>query len=174
MLRLGTRLCVVSSALLVAAGICVLPANAASTRAEYIGQVDPICQAFVGPVNDGFSAYNRNYKRMVRAAKSGTVKAFLRQTTRTARSLSALAQVHATMIGQIAAVPPAAADAATIGAWLGYLRQEEAAERTAAWALASLKFRQYFRKLRQADQALRSGQVAISGFGFQVCGIAVY
>lgn len=63
---------------------------------------------------------------MVRAAKSGTVKAFLGQTTRTARSLSALAQVHATMIGQIAAVPPAAADAATIGAWLDYLRQEEA------------------------------------------------
>ncbi len=136
--------------------------------------MDPICQSFVGPVNDGFGAVNRNYKRMVRAARAGNLKAFLRGTNRTARSLRGLADVHGSMIEQIAAVPPAPPDAGTVGTWLEYLRQEEAAERAGAWALASLKVRKFFQKLRQAEQALRSAQATISGFGFQVCGIAVY
>src|SRR5262245_60584939 len=174
MLRSKAPLAVITSALFLAGFVWVVPAHAASTRAEYIAQVDPACQTFVQPVNAGFGAFNRNYKRMIRAAKSGTVKAFLNATSRTAGSLRRLADVHSSMIAQIAAVPPVPADAGTVGTWLDYLRQEETAERSAAWALAQIKISKFFRKLRQADQALRSGQAAISGFGFQVCGIAVY
>lgn len=35
------------------------PADAASTRAEYVAQVDPICQSFVGPNDDAIGAYFR-------------------------------------------------------------------------------------------------------------------
>lgn len=42
------------------------PANAASTRAEYVAQVDPICQSFVGPQAKTIKTYNKNYKLWVR------------------------------------------------------------------------------------------------------------
>jgi hypothetical protein len=150
------------------------PADAASTRAEYIGQVDPICQSFVAPLEGAFGAVNRNFNRMVRAAKANKSKAFVRGIRRTSSALNGLAGVHANMIAQLAVVPPAPADSGTVGSWLGYLRQEEGFEQGAASSLAVFKIRPFFRQLRQADQALRSGQAAIAGFGFQVCGVAVF
>ena len=174
MLKRRSRLCVVSLAAIMAAAVYPVPADAASTRAEYIGQVDPICQSYVGPLNTAFGSYHRNFKRLVRAAKSGTVKSFIKATNRTAGSLNTMADVHQSLVSKITPVAPVPADAGTIGSWLGYLGQEGGAERAAALALASLRFKQAFQKLRQADQAMRSGQAAISGFGFQVCGISVY
>jgi len=168
--RLGAGLV---AGLLTIAVAGVSSAQAASTRAEYIAQVDPICQSFVGPVNGAFGAFNRNFNRMVRAARANKPKPFVRALRRTVASLNGLAAVHGSLIAQIEAVPPAPADSGTVGSWLNYLRQEEAAERGAGSALAQAKVRQFFRKLRQADQALRSAQTAISGFGFQVCGVSV-
>ena len=34
------------------------PADATLTRAEYIAQLDPICQAFVGPETNAVGAFN--------------------------------------------------------------------------------------------------------------------
>ena len=82
------------------------PANAASTRAEYIAQVDPICQSFVGPENAAAKAYHRNYKRMIHDASSGTLKRWVKQTRRTVGSLTRWDQIHSNMTEQIAAVPP--------------------------------------------------------------------
>ena len=60
------------------------PADAASTRAEYIAQVDPICQSFVGPESSALSAFITNSKRLGRVAKSslrsGKFKPFLGRT----------------------------------------------------------------------------------------------
>jgi hypothetical protein len=55
------------------------PANAASTRAEYIAQVDPICQSFVAPENAAFRSYRKNDKRWFHLASSGSLKAWLKQ-----------------------------------------------------------------------------------------------
>ena len=55
---------------------------------------------------------------MNRLAKAGTLKAWVRQTRRAARSLSWFNQVHPGLTEQIAAVPPPAADAGTMGTWL--------------------------------------------------------
>jgi hypothetical protein len=145
-------------------------ASAASTRAEYIAQVDPICQAFVGPLGDAFSAYQKNFKAANRAAKSGTFKQFLRTTKKTAVSLNVIAGTRTSMIDQIAPVPPVAGDAATISAWLGFLRQESGFESSAASALLRLKTGKFFHNLGQADNAQESGTSAVAGFGFHVCG----
>jgi hypothetical protein len=150
------------------------PADAASTRAEYVAQVDPICQSFEGQLDGAFGALNTNFKRMVRAAKARKGKPFIRGIRRTVSSLNGLAGVHENLSAQIAAVPPGAADSGTVGSWLNYLREEAGFERGAAVSLGVFKFRQFQSQLRQADQALRSGQVAIAGFGFQVCGVAVF
>jgi hypothetical protein len=145
-------------------------ADAASTRAEYIAQVDPICQSFVGPMGDAFSAYQRSFKALNHAAKSGNTKRFLRGTKRTAASLNRIAQTRTSMLDQIAPVQPVTSDVATINTWVGFLRQEAGFENAAATAILGLKIGKFFSNLRQADSAQSNGKGAIAGFGFQVCG----
>jgi hypothetical protein len=148
-------------------------AGAASTRAEYIAQVDPICQTYVAPVTNAFKAYHRAFKTMNRRAKSGPVKAFLKSIRRTASTLTNVAQVHLSMLQQIAAVAPPSADSATINAWSTALGQEQANEVAAVTALRQFRFGVFFKRLNQADAAVNAAGTAISGFGFTVCGVAV-
>lgn len=155
------------------AAVAAAPADAASTRAEYIAQVDPICVASVGAENNALAAIQRNSRRWVHAAKSGNVKAFIRQTRRVAGSVNGYAQIHASLTEQIAAVPPLAADAGTVGTWLNDRRQAEALYRSAASTLNAFKIRKFFQRLRQGDAADAAGRGAIAGFGFQVCGVSV-
>jgi hypothetical protein len=145
-------------------------ADAASTRAEYIAQVDPICQTFVGPMGDAFAAYQRSFKALNRAAKSGNTKRFLRGTKRTAASLNRIAQTRTSLLDQITPVQTVAADAGTVNTWLGDLRQESGFEKAAATAVLGLKIGKFFHNLRQADAAQSAGGGAIAGFGFKVCG----
>jgi hypothetical protein len=157
---------VVSMALIT---VWAAPADAASTRAEYIAQVDPICQSFEGPVDDGWAAYVRNFKRWVRAAKHGTPKAIVRGAKRTARSLAQWAQTLTRLFDQIAAVPPPAEDAATLSAWTNHRRQANAYNVATASAIRQGKIAKADRLVRQADAEAEASERAISGFGFQVC-----
>lgn len=150
------------------------PANAASTRAEYVAQVDPICQSFVGPNDDAVRAYLKNEKLLAPVAKHGTLKQFVAQTKRIARSLRRLAGIKANLTNQIATVPPPTEDFATVGAWLDYRRQEEAHVRSAASILIQFRpYKQYFRKLDMADAADGAATRTVSGLGFQVCEVIV-
>jgi hypothetical protein len=149
------------------------PANAASNRAEYVAQVDPMCAASAGAQNNALGAISRNTKRWVRTAKSGNVKAFIRQTRRLAGSVNAYAQIHTSLTEQIAAVPSVPADTGTVDTWLNDRRQAEALYRSAAYALNGFQVRKFFSRIRQGDSADLAGRGAISGFGFQVCGVSV-
>jgi hypothetical protein len=151
--------------------VAVPPANAASTRAEYVVQADAICQAMRGQASDADSAYIKNYKRWFRVAKSGTPKAFVRQTRRTAGSLLRFTQIHMSVTDQIAAVPPPAADAGTVNTWLNYRRQSDAFSTSAASALNRFKFKRFFRQNDHADTAEAAGRQTVSGFGFQICAV---
>jgi hypothetical protein len=148
-------------------------ASAASTRAEYIAQVDPICTSYAAPLGNAFKAYHKNFKALNHNAKSGTFKAFLRSLRRTASSLVTIGGLHANMINQIAAVPPAPGDEGTITSWLNALRLEQSSEVGAASALRRGKFGQFFNKLDQADGAVNAADNAIRGFGFTACGVTV-
>jgi hypothetical protein len=150
------------------------PAQAESTRAEYVAQVDPICQSFVGPNDDAVGAYFRNEKRLGRVASKGTLKQFVAQTKRIARSLTRIARIEANLTNQIATVPPATEDFATVGTWLNYRRQEEADLRSAASILIQFRpYKQYYRKLNMADAADQAATRTVSGLGFQVCEVIV-
>lgn len=164
---------IVAAALLATGVAGVTPAHAASTRAEYIAQVDPICQASVAPMDAAATAYNRNYKRWVRVLMHGSVKAWVKQTGRTARSLSQFTLVHASMTNQIAAVPPVPSDAGTISTWLNDRRQAEAFATSAATAFSRFKFDRFDKQIRRANLAEDAGIRAVAGFGFQVCGVSV-
>jgi hypothetical protein len=151
------------------------PAEAASTRAEYIAEVDPICQSFVGPEKAALHAYRKTAQRWDRLASKWTLKAWLKQTRRVSRSLLRLTELDTTLNGQIAAVPPPAADAGTIGAWLSARGQANALAAAAARALNRPvpQIGKYFKRVKQANASLDAAGRAIAGFGFQVCGVSV-
>ena len=149
------------------------PAGAASTRAEYIAQVDPICQSFVGRINDARTSYSRSYKRWGRDLNHGSLKRWERQTHRTFQSLRTLIQIEAALTDQIAPVPPPAEDATTINAWLTGRNKAERFGYSAALAFDSFKFDLFGKRLNQSNRAYATGIKAISGFGLQTCGIIV-
>ncbi len=175
MRKLSRRGLTAVSSLAIALLIALAPATAgaASTRAEYIAQVDPICQSFQAPLTGAFNAYHRAFKAMNKNAKSGSFKAFVRSIKRTARTLNSVAQLHAGLIGQIGAVPPPTADAAIVAAWLDALRREQSYEVAARSALLQFRFGPFFKRLNQADGAVNDASTAIAGYGFAVCGVTV-
>jgi|SRR5262245_11031113 len=165
----------IALALLAVPAVAVTPANAASTRAEYITQVDPICAPFVSLENDAYRAYRRNSKRWFHLASSGTLKAWLNASRRTSKSLTRFSQIDMSLNEQIAAVPPPTADAGTIGTWLTDRRQADAFAASAAAALNRPvpQVGKYFKRVKQANGAAAASSRVIEGFGFQVCGVSV-
>ena len=151
------------------------PADAASTRAEYIAQVDPICQPFVGPESAAYKAYRKNTKREGHLAGKGTLKAWLNATRRTSKSLTRFVQLDVTLVEQIAAVPPPATDAGTVGTWLDDRRKANGHAASAAAALNRPvpAVGEYFKQVKRANVWAAATQRAIDGFGFTVCGVTV-
>jgi hypothetical protein len=146
-------------------------ASAASTRAEYVAQVDSICRAFRGPASTADSAYIKNAKRWERLARKGTVKAFVSQNGRLARSLLRFTHIHMGVTDQIATVPPPEADAATVSTWLTFRRQSDAFATSAASALKHFKFERFFKQNRRSGNTEAAGRETVSSFGFQVCAV---
>ena len=137
--------------------------------------MDPICQSFVGPENVAYKAYVKNVKREGHLAGKGTLKAWLSATRRTSKSLTRLVQLDVSMIDQIAAVSPPAADAGTVGTWLNLRRQTNAFSASAAAALNKPvpQIGKYFKLIKRTNASIDAAQRAIDGFGFQVCGVSV-
>jgi hypothetical protein len=148
-------------------------ASAASTRAEYVAQVDPICQAQAGPMAQAFGAFNKNYKRWVHVATHGSLKAWLKQTKRLGRSLNGINVAHSSLTDQIAAVAPPPEDVAPVNTWLGYRRQAEANGQAAVTALNRLAIDKFYKALDRADAADLAAARSAAGLGFHVCGVIV-
>jgi hypothetical protein len=168
----GRVACLVPALFLIALVVGPAPAHAAPTRAEYIAQVDPICQNFVVPERSALATYRHNYKLWLRAAVKGTLKSFLRQNRRLARSLFSFDRVHSALTEQVAAVTPPDADVALIATWLNARRQADALSDAAARALLRFKARKFFTLIGRADRVEANGTRALSGYGFQVCGVS--
>jgi hypothetical protein len=145
--------------------------SAASTRAEYVAQVDPICDAHVGPLGQALSAYNKNYKRWVHVATHGSLKAWLKQTKRLARSLNGFDSAHSSLTQEIAAVPPAAEVASTVASWLDLRRRAEAYDQAAITALRRLSIGKFYKAIDGANSADLAAGRSVAGLGFQVCGV---
>jgi hypothetical protein len=149
------------------------PAHADSTRAEYVAQVDPICQAFAPRLHNAGEAHRKNFKEWERRLTKGSLKAWVRQTDRTFRSLRRLVQINAGLTQQIAAVPPPPEDAGTINTWLTDRNRSERWAYSAALAFSGFKFDRFYKLIGRAVRLQDAGYRIISGFGFQVCGVSV-
>ncbi len=167
--RLTKRYVAISLAALAAACVAPASAGAAATRGDYIGQVAPICQAFAPQLNQTATAYNRSFKLWLHLAGHGTLKAWVKQTRKTATALSAFNQVHVSLTEQIATVTPAPGDEAVVGTWLSDRRQAEAFAMSAAVALGRIETGKFFKLIGQTNKAERAGIQVIAGFGLQTC-----
>ena len=153
--------------------VSVTSAHAASTPRRVHRAGGPDLPVVRGPGERCRYVIHQELQTATPPFQVGTLKAFTRQNRRTARSLNALAEVKTRMTDQIVAVPPPDADVGTIAGWLDSRRRADSFARSAALALKKLNANRFFKQLGQADKAADAGSRAISGFGFQVCGMSV-
>jgi hypothetical protein len=101
---------IASAITLIALAIPPSPSQAATTRAEYIAQVDPICAATL----------TREKQTL------GGVGGDLRhgRTKQAARKFARTNKVFGNAVDQVATVSPPPADAALIGQWIAMLRAQ--------------------------------------------------
>jgi hypothetical protein len=142
-------------ALVVSMGLIAVwaaPAEAASTRAEYIAQVDPMCRENLGPWQETYAAEVKTFKKWMGLSKNGALKAWIRQTHRYARALERHVQVHASLTQQISTVPPPVDDAQLVASWLLYRNEYERLTQSAADAFDAFKFRQWGKLIGRANE----------------------
>ena len=151
------------------AAIGSAPAEAAATRAEYIAQVDPICQNATPPLVKANKAYAKNFNRLIARLRARRFKGIIKVIHRTATALNRFTNIYGSVTDQVAAVPPAPPDAPIIEGWLQHRRDAEGFARSAARAMSQIKFRRFDQQIAKAAQADTQASGSISGFGFQYC-----
>jgi hypothetical protein len=98
---------------LIALAIEPATAPAASSRAEYVTQVVPICQSAKKPV---FKAFGQYYKRAKRLGGNDASDRALRGPT--SHLYTRWASIYGRVTGQIAAISPAPGDEQIVATWL--------------------------------------------------------
>jgi hypothetical protein len=124
----------------IALAIVATNVNAATSRAEYVAQVDPICQAGQG---QEFAAQHRAAKKLHRLRKherSGSRKArkrtFRQEDRLVSRLYDFIAAVEEGVNAQIAAITPAIEDTSLVQVWLRVRGEKVVATQRVARAFA--------------------------------------
>jgi hypothetical protein len=149
------------------------PAQAASTRAEYIAQVDPICRSYAGSLHHAEGTYNRSWDRLTKVAGSGTLSEFNQQIKRVIRALSHFSSLHTSLTDRIEEAEAPPEDTGTVEVWIAERRQMANYLWSAGNALGRHKINRFFRQIHRANAAASRGHRTVAGFGFQVCGVTV-
>jgi hypothetical protein len=135
-----------------AGAIFVSTASAASTRAEYIPHVDPICAASI----QAEGVAQRGIGHLIHKERFKAAARKFRHTNR----------AFATGVEQVAAVPPPSEDAQLIATWVQLLRAELPLADRAAKALShGHTGKALVRLFRASDTA----KAYVANFGFSSC-----
>jgi hypothetical protein len=158
-MRRGRVLRLLAPAATAAAALAIAVPTAAAelTRDEYVARVEPICKA-------NTDANARIFKGAKEEVQAGELK---RASTRFTRATVAFEKT----IGQLEAVPRPAADAATLGKWIGFLEVESSFLGKIGKALAAERKSQaqvYSVRLNRNSNLANN---TVLGFGFDYCRI---
>jgi hypothetical protein len=166
----------------VAAGAAALlpgTAQAASTRAEYVAQVDQICgrssrdSGRLGPRLKTLFGPKARSPQPEPGSPPRTKKQIRRALNRFINHIAAILAIFnrefSSTTEQIALVPPAPGDEAAVAQWIGGLRQYVSYIAESLHALRHHKPRAALAFQRQAIDALNAGGAAVQGFGISVC-----
>jgi hypothetical protein len=164
---------------LVAIATTASPAEAATTRAEYVSQVDQACGAY-GPQfkKNGNAIVRLGIKSLkllnrVSNADGSARKEILRKMSRLQKRITRAAQafngIFAAMVDGIAAVPAAPGDEAAVAQWVEGMRQYVDLSARGNRASNQGKLLKSLSFLGQALDALDRGGAAVQGFGISKC-----
>jgi hypothetical protein len=162
-------------AIAVAIGLVVLAtpataANAASTRAEYVAQVDPICQAGQAQERAAFKAYVKSAKRYLRRHPNSDPDKPSKQIFRlVTRLYSRILAIDRSVLAQLNSIPPAAGDEAAVAEWLGVRTQSADLLERSIHALQRQKLKLFFRLYLKSIRRSLQATLPISDFGFRYC-----
>jgi hypothetical protein len=169
-------------------GVAAASSYGASTRAEYVAQVDAICLTSIAQTTlarqRGDRLVNKQNKRLAkkdrRIEKSGklTTRPLKKVRARAARQLGRAfnltfglpASIFDTYTNQIAAVTPAPGDEATVANWLASRRTYVQLTYGVVRSARHLKPFEILPKILAATKARHQGEQLIAGFGFTYCG----
>jgi hypothetical protein len=162
-----SRTAVAVAIALLATVTTVATAYAASTRAEYVGQAEPMCQAAQKPT---FKAYSALFKAIPTADQDQLNKAVVRRADRAlGRFYIRISNIFGLTSAQIAALVPAPADEATVAAWLAGRDQAKTFGLQAGRAAKHLKLIRARRLANRAVSASEQAAELVSTFGFKFC-----
>jgi hypothetical protein len=156
-------------AALFAIAVLAAPANAASTRAEYVAQVDPICQKAHVAGKRETGRFKRQVRRLVHHGldPDHPTKAARRASVRFA---DRVARDRHGALGQIAVIAPAPGDETVAAEWLRLKGQEINHFRQAYHAFArNLKPHQFRRLMGKSNTAGIHAFSLVADWGFQYC-----
>jgi hypothetical protein len=148
-----------------AIGIAAAPANAASTRSEYVAQVDPICLSSQIQAHKVLRKHHLPTILFLDDLRSGDRKTQLR----IAKSIEVTIKLDHRVVNQIAAVLPPPGDEGTITKWVADLRRYTANEVKAVHAIRADKGRRAYRLIFTALRPLIVDNQALKPFGFEHC-----
>jgi hypothetical protein len=136
--------------------------------------VDPICQSVVDPANIAVNTEEQSLNKWLWNGGAHRQGEGVENSDETVRRIAGWARPvarrsHCSDRGGTAP----AGRCQTVGRWLDGRRQSEALAASAASALRKFKTRVFSKRFRAAGDSYQTSLRAISGFGFQVCGVTV-
>jgi hypothetical protein len=131
------------------------PADAASTRAEYIAQADPICHS----TNVAVAQAARGIRSDERQGRFKVA----------ARKLRKEIPLQSAGVEQIAAIEPPPADAQLLGTWVQMLRSQLPVAAQLATDFARGRIRKAAKVDVRFGKLIQQTEALVTSFGFQYC-----
>jgi hypothetical protein len=157
----------------IVAAIAAAPASAATTRAEWVAQVEPICQAAQKPTSKAYSSF---FKGLDKLGLVGDDPEVSKRDARISDRLLGTFYVRASDIysrttAQLTAVAPGPGDESAVAEWIAGRNQTSL---LGAQAGRAAKHRKLKRAFHLADRAVTAGERApgpVAGFGLHFCAL---
>jgi hypothetical protein len=158
-------------AVTVAFAVFAAPASAATTRAEYVAQVDPICQAGIAQETAVARPLTKKLHRLKKHARSREARrrADKRATRALARFYDFVAVVEQGVTAQIATTPPPTEDTSLIQVWLRVRGEEVVVTQRLFRSFAKGDFFGAFDLLFEVVAKSEEASDLVRDFGFHYC-----
>jgi hypothetical protein len=163
------------AAAVIVALVAASPAPGAATRAEYIAQVEPICQQANAAAKRQARKINRALKKSLKKAqiqaengKPGLVFADV-FTIAIIKLVGPENRLFERTTASIRAIPPAPGDETVVNAWLAGRTESTELTWDALKAGKNRKANRMFALLDDSTVALRKGQQPVQAFGLNHC-----
>jgi hypothetical protein len=143
-------------------------AHAAATRAEYVAQVEPICQTAYFAEKAAYKIFQRRIKKAAQQIRRhGRPRKDARSTLFS--FYGRMRQVSRTMDAAIQPIPPAPGDEAAVQAWLAGRERSITLNARALRALRRAKSRRFLTLFFKGIDTEGAAVSSVQDFGFSYC-----